>query len=111
MRLDVWLWRARLFRSRTLASQMLASGSARVEHAGRVQRIERAAALVAAGDIITFPRGHAVETLEVLALPTRRGPAAEAAACYRRPMAKAAAITPASTSSTSPDAARAADRG
>lgn len=45
-------------------------------------RIEKPAESAAAGDVLTFPRGDAVCVVRILTLPTRRGPAAEARACY-----------------------------
>lgn len=45
-------------------------------------RIEKPSESAIAGDVLTFPRGDAVCVLRILTLPTRRGPAAEASACY-----------------------------
>ena len=38
---------------------------------------------VMTGDVITLPLGHEVRIIEIIALPKRRGPPAEAQACYR----------------------------
>jgi ribosome-associated heat shock protein Hsp15 len=86
MRLDVWLWRARFFRTRAAASEAVQRAAARIERAGQVRRVDRPATPVAAGDVISFagPAAGTVVVVRVLALPERRGPAAEAAACYRR---------------------------
>lgn len=46
-------------------------------------RVARPSQDVLTGDILTIPLGTSVRLVEVLALPTRRGPAHEAQACYR----------------------------
>ncbi len=83
MRLDVWLWRARFFKTRTLATHAVEDGSMRIERDGQVRRIEKAAATVAPGDLLSFtsPTGL-LTTIRILALPVRRGPASEAASSY-----------------------------
>lgn len=79
MRLDRFLWWARLARTRSVAQALAACGSFRLN--GR--RIERAAAPVRVGDTLTFADvAGRVRAVRVLALPRRRGPAAEARACY-----------------------------
>ena len=87
MRLDVWLWRARFFKTRTLAADAIALGGVRIERDGQVRRIEKASAHVCPGDLVSFatPGGAAggrVRSVRILALPERRGPAPEAAAAY-----------------------------
>lgn len=81
-RCDVWLFRARLFKSRALAAQAITAGHVRIERAGQVQRLTRAAAPVRAGDRLVFTRGTELMRVCVLALPERRGPPAEARAHY-----------------------------
>jgi len=77
-RLDKWLWQARFFRSRTLASQIVAEGHVRLN----AQRVTKPATGVGAGDTLTFVQGGRVRLIRVLALGLRRGPASEAAALY-----------------------------
>ena len=79
LRVDKLLWFLRLAKTRARAQQRVAEGHVRVN--GR--RCERCAAPVAAGDVLTVPLGARIAVIEVLALPARRGPAAEAQACYR----------------------------
>lgn len=81
-RCDVWLFRARLFKSRALASDAILGGKVRIERAGQVQRLTRAAAPVRAGDMLVVTRGAEVMRIAVLALGERRGPASEARALY-----------------------------
>ncbi|HXV73323.1 MAG TPA: RNA-binding S4 domain-containing protein [Sphingomonadales bacterium] len=78
MRLDQWLFRARLFKSRTLASGHCKSGKIRVDG----QIIRKASAHVAIGQVLTFPKADLIRVVKVTGYPTRRGPAAEAAAFY-----------------------------
>jgi len=81
-RCDIWLFRARLFKSRALAAEAIVQGRVRIERAGQVQRLTRAAAPVRAGDFLVFARGGEVMRIAVLALAERRGPPREARALY-----------------------------
>jgi len=78
LRLDKWLWYARFFKSRTLASRLCAAGRVRINR--RV--VDKAHAMLRAGDVLTFPQAHAIRVVRVRVLGTRRGPAAEAAMLY-----------------------------
>ena len=78
LRLDKWLWYARFFKSRTLASRLCAAGRVRINR--RV--VDKAHAMLRAGDVLTFPQAHAIRVVRVRALGTRRGPAAEAVTLY-----------------------------
>ncbi len=79
LRLDKWLWHARLFKSRTLAAQQIGHGGFRVNRA----IVRKSAHAVQSGDVVTFPKGPYVRVIEIVALGTRRGPAPEAQALYR----------------------------
>ena len=79
MRLDKLLWFLRLARTRTRAQAWIAEGH--IRRNGR--RVERQDLPVATGDILTLPIAKKVMVIELLALPTRRGPAEEARSCYR----------------------------
>jgi ribosome-associated heat shock protein Hsp15 len=83
LRVDVWLWRARLFKTRSLASRVVAAGHARLTSGGSTRRLTKASALVREGDRLTLPLNARIVRLEILALGTRRGPAAEAQGLYR----------------------------
>lgn len=78
VRLDVWLWAARFFRSRALARQAVEAG--RVELAG--VRCKPARAL-RVGDRLTIRRGVEEFAIEVLALSDSRGSATIAQGLYR----------------------------
>lgn len=78
MRIDKFLWFARLASSRSAAQSLAEAGTIRLD--GR--RIDRAHTLVRAGCVIAFVQGGVVRVLRIDLLPERRGPAAEAAQHY-----------------------------
>jgi ribosome-associated heat shock protein Hsp15 len=81
MRLDVFLWRVRLFKTRSAAAEAVEAG-VRVERDGLVRRIDKPATPAAAGDLVSLGLARGQGVLRILALPERRGPASEAALCY-----------------------------
>ena len=78
LRLDKFLWFARIVKTRALAQDMAENGRIRV--AGRL--VDRAHAQVRTGDVLSFAQRGAVRVLRIEALPTRRGPPAEARSLY-----------------------------
>lgn len=80
MRLDRFLWFARIVKTRPIAHALAEDGRLRID--GRV--VSRAAAPVRTGNILTFATSAGqVRVLRVETLPQRRGPPAEAAICYQ----------------------------
>jgi ribosome-associated heat shock protein Hsp15 len=77
-RLDKWLWHARFFKSRRIASGVCGAGRLRI--GGAV--VSKAHHKIRPGDVLTFPQGRLIRVVKVLALATRRGPAAEARLLY-----------------------------
>jgi ribosome-associated heat shock protein Hsp15 len=78
IRLDKWLFFARLCKTRTLAASEVADGRVRVNGT----RIAKPAQAVGPGDTITYARGRDVLVLRILDIGTRRGPAPEAQGLY-----------------------------
>ena len=78
MRLDKFLWFVRLVKTRASAQKIAGEGHLRID--GRP--VDRAHAEVRAGQVLTVPLHNHVRVLRIEALPSRRGPAAEARACY-----------------------------
>ena len=78
MRIDRFLFFIRLVKSRTLAQGIVEEGHVRIDG----KRIEKCSEEVRAGSVIALPLHDRVRVLRVLNLPRRRGPAAEARACY-----------------------------
>jgi len=79
IRIDKLLWFLRLAANRSLAQQWATSGHIRRNGL----RVERASAAVRTGDVLVLVLRGTVRVIEVIALPVRRGPAAEAQSCYR----------------------------
>lgn len=78
MRLDKWLWYARLSPSRSAAQKLCATRHCRLD--GRV--VQRGCTMVRPGAVLSFPKGRHVFAVRVEALGERRGPAAEARQLY-----------------------------
>ncbi len=83
VRIDVWLWRARFFKTRTLSGEYVRKSGVRLSHNGQTRRVDKPGTAISAGDVVTLARGAHISTVEVLDLGTRRGPASEAASLYR----------------------------
>jgi ribosome-associated heat shock protein Hsp15 len=77
VRLDVWLWAARFFKTRSLAKQAVEGGKVEVNGvAGKPAKALRV------GDALRIVRGEERFEVTVLALDERRGPAAQAQRLY-----------------------------
>lgn len=83
LRIDRWLWFARLFKARERASRFVEEGRVRVARPGRdPERIVKSSHVVRAGDILTFALGGKVRVVRIEALTKRRGPPEEARNLY-----------------------------
>ena len=78
MRIDRFLFFIRLVKSRTLAQAIIDQGYVRID--GR--RVEKSSEEVRVGSVVALPLHDRVRVLRVVSVPARRGPAAEARACY-----------------------------
>ena len=76
-RLDKWLWAARFFKTRSLASEEIARG--RVQVNGQSAKASR---LVRVADLVELRQGAVQRTVKVLGLSHVRGPAPVAQALY-----------------------------
>ncbi|MBP6546649.1 MAG: RNA-binding S4 domain-containing protein [Phenylobacterium sp.] len=81
-RADVWLWRARFFKTRSLAAKFLDEGKVRLTRAGAETRIDKCARPVKVGDQLVFAVSGKLVAVVVDALGERRGPPAEARGLY-----------------------------
>ena len=79
MRIDKLLFNLRFAKTRGLAQRWIAEGHIRRNG----ERVVRQDLAVAAGDVLTLPLRERVLVIQLLSLPSRRGPAPEAQACYR----------------------------
>jgi ribosome-associated heat shock protein Hsp15 len=77
VRLDVWLWAARFFKTRTLAKQAVDAGHVRYE--GERAKVAKS---VHVGALLTLRQGFDEIEVTVLALSDHRGPAPMARLLY-----------------------------
>ncbi|PCJ33093.1 MAG: RNA-binding protein S4 [Alphaproteobacteria bacterium] len=77
-RVDIWLWHARFFKTRTLSSKICRAGKVRLNGL----KITKAKTPIIVGDILTFPQEKKIRIAKILAFNHRRGPAPEARALY-----------------------------
>ena len=81
-RADVWLWRARFFKTRSLAARFLDEGRVRMTRGGVETRLDKASRALKPGDEVVFALGGRLVAVRVEAMGERRGPAAEARTLY-----------------------------
>ncbi|MBD8891711.1 RNA-binding S4 domain-containing protein [Roseibium litorale] len=78
LRIDKWLWYARVTKSRSLAQKLATSGHVRVNK----EKIDSSSKAIRAGDVLTIALERKILILKVVALGTRRGPYEEARLLY-----------------------------
>jgi ribosome-associated heat shock protein Hsp15 len=78
VRIDRYLHCIRLVKSRTLAQAVIETGHVRING----KRVAKPSEEVRAGSVVALPLHDRVRIFRVLSLPERRGPPAEARACY-----------------------------
>ncbi len=81
-RIDVWLWRARFFKTRSMAARFIDEGRVRVTRAGQESRLDKPARILKSGDHLVFALGGRLIAVEVQGFGERRGPASEARTLY-----------------------------
>ena len=83
-RIDVWLWRARFFKTRGLAARFVEDGKVRRtrKRAGEV-RLDKASRTARPQDRLVFVVGARLVDLTIVSCGVRRGPAEEARGLYR----------------------------
>lgn len=81
-RADVWLWRARFFKTRAMAAKFVESGRVRLTRTGQEHRLDKPARPIKVGDQLVFALGGRLIAIVVDAMGDRRGPAEEARALY-----------------------------
>lgn len=79
IRIDLWLWHARFFKTRSIAAKAIKGSRFRINR----QIVSKTSQQVRPGDVLTFPRGKEICVIEVLAIAERRGPAGEARQLYK----------------------------
>ena len=81
-RADVWLWRARFFKTRSLAAKLVDEGRVRLTRSGQESRLDKPARPIKVGDALVFALGGRLIAIKVEGLGERRGPPAEARGLY-----------------------------
>jgi ribosome-associated heat shock protein Hsp15 len=82
-RIDVWLWRARFFKTRSLAAHKVADGEVWLWRGGAETCLDKPSRAVRPGDCLTLVFGDRRTPVQIEAVGARRGPASEARALYR----------------------------
>lgn len=82
VRLDVWLWRARFFKTRSLSARACESGHIRLERNGQISRVDKSSQAVKPGDRLIFAIGTRLIDVILKDTGERRGPAPEAQTLY-----------------------------
>ena len=78
IRLDIWLWYARFYKSRSLASKAILGGKLRVNS----NKIIKPASKVKINDVLTINHVNMVRIIQIQSIGARRGPASEAQTLY-----------------------------
>jgi len=81
-RADVWLWRARFFKTRSLAARIIEQGGVRVARGVNRAPIDKPSRTLRVGDIVVFEQERRWVAARVEGFGERRGPASEARALY-----------------------------
>lgn len=77
VRVDKWLWAARFYKTRGLASDEIGKGRVQVN-----DQVAKASRELKEGDMVSFPQGPLRRTVKVLITGTVRGPATVAQTMY-----------------------------
>ena len=79
LRLDLYLYYIRIFKSRSLATKFISSNRLRIS--GKVT--QKPHKLISAGDVLTMTINDNIKIIKVLDVPSRRGPYSEALRFYQ----------------------------
>jgi ribosome-associated heat shock protein Hsp15 len=77
IRIDKWLWAARFYKTRSLATDEIGKGRVAIN-----DQTAKASREVKVGDMVSTRQGDITRTLKILALSDQRGPAPVAQALY-----------------------------
>ena len=79
LRLDLYLYYIRIFKSRSLATKFISSNRLRIS--GKVT--QKPHKLISAGDVLTMTINDNIKIIKVLDVPSRRGPYLESLSFYQ----------------------------
>ena len=84
VRIDKWLWAARFYKTRSLATEAIAAGHVRRATVGSIAGDRLKPALVVrVGDGFSIQRGDNVQEITIIAISDRRGSATGAATLFK----------------------------
>ncbi len=78
IRIDLWLWYARFYKSRSLAARAIKGSRMRVNR----QVVRKVSQPLRVGDVLTIPWNGDIRVIEIVSLGERRGSACEARMLY-----------------------------
>ena len=78
IRLDIYLYFIRIFKSRSIATKFVSTNRLRIS--GQVT--QKPHKMISIGDVLTMTINHNIKILKVLDIPNRRGPYSEAINSY-----------------------------
>ena len=81
-RADVWLWRARFFKTRSLSARFIEEGRVRLIRGDAETRLDKTSRALRPGDGVVLALGGRLIAVRVEALGERRGSATEARELY-----------------------------
>ena len=81
-RVDVWLWRARLFKTRSLSARFVDEGRVRLIRGQQESRLDKASRTVRVGDGLVMAIEGRIIAVRIESVGDRRGPASEARMLY-----------------------------
>jgi ribosome-associated heat shock protein Hsp15 len=92
VRIDKWLWAARFYKTRSLATDAISAGHVRRVTVGSMSGERLKPALAAkVGDVLSIQRGESVQEISIAAISDRRGSATDAAVLFEETDASIAA--------------------
>ncbi len=83
VRLDIWLYRARFFKTRKLSAKHITKGRIRIGRGGQIFKAKKPHTEIYTGDILTLAISDKLVQVEVLAPGEKRRSAKEARTLYK----------------------------